>query len=315
MAEVISQPGPPTAKAPVEIEAAPEIDDTEVEKDTTPVAEPSDPPPVREPSDPQPQQRTVPGEPSFDGLDIGETATPDTEVDEIVLGARTLSDLGGDPDAIAGIKFDRVEVEFTSTTKRTIGYLNGESTIISEVARDPSQQNIEQRVEDGVSYDVEMREDGSEHLRGRTGDPSNGQVTTMLQPPNIPGAVPSAEPDEPEEEVEVEDPPTRGPDEPTPPAEGRLRRTGERIVSADREVFLDEHGREQVEQLLTVQDSRINGGRPTNIPTVYEGVALRKEDAIQAAMASRKIFESFQSEEEAAEGIVCLLYTSPSPRD
>jgi hypothetical protein len=52
---------------------------------------------------------------------------------------------------------------------------------------------------------------------------------------------------------------------------------------------------------ITVEDSRLNGGKPTLIPTIWYGFRLTAERAIERAVRSKKSWPAFDTIEEAAE--------------
>lgn len=49
----------------------------------------------------------------------------------------------------------------------------------------------------------------------------------------------------------------------------------------------------------SVEDKRLNGGKPTLIPFVYEGRVVDVKEAVQRAVESKKVFPSFDTNEEA----------------
>ena len=51
----------------------------------------------------------------------------------------------------------------------------------------------------------------------------------------------------------------------------------------------------------SVQDSRLNGGRPTLIPFLYEGRILEGAEAVDRAVASKKVWPAFDTNDEATE--------------
>ena len=50
----------------------------------------------------------------------------------------------------------------------------------------------------------------------------------------------------------------------------------------------------------SVQDDRLNGGRPTLIPFLYKGRRVEPREAIELAAASKQIWPSFDTNEEAS---------------
>ncbi len=50
---------------------------------------------------------------------------------------------------------------------------------------------------------------------------------------------------------------------------------------------------------ITVMDPRLNNGRPTNIPSLWKGVEVDEDTAVQNALASGRRFTSFDSIEAA----------------
>lgn len=61
----------------------------------------------------------------------------------------------------------------------------------------------------------------------------------------------------------------------------------------------DQSGRFMTERSITVTDPRLNGGRPTNIPSLWKGKELPQEQAVQNALSSGKQFQSFDTLESA----------------
>jgi hypothetical protein len=53
------------------------------------------------------------------------------------------------------------------------------------------------------------------------------------------------------------------------------------------------------ERSITVTEPGLNGGQPTNIPTIWDGRQLSEDEAIQRAIASNQKFPSFNSIDEA----------------
>lgn len=60
-------------------------------------------------------------------------------------------------------------------------------------------------------------------------------------------------------------------------------------------------GSVSTELSITVTDPRINGGRPTNIPSLWEGEELQEGDAVEKALMSGREFSSFNSVEDAVD--------------
>jgi hypothetical protein len=50
---------------------------------------------------------------------------------------------------------------------------------------------------------------------------------------------------------------------------------------------------------LGIDDERINGGKPSLIPTVWDGEILEQEDAVKRAVASGKEWPSFKDHTES----------------
>jgi hypothetical protein len=63
----------------------------------------------------------------------------------------------------------------------------------------------------------------------------------------------------------------------------------------------NQDGSYSTELSITVTDPRLNGGRPTNIPSLWGGRVLEEGDAVGQALASGKRWNSFNSIEEAVE--------------
>jgi hypothetical protein len=60
-------------------------------------------------------------------------------------------------------------------------------------------------------------------------------------------------------------------------------------------------GSYSTEMSITVTDPRLNGGRPTNIPSLWKGREVPQEQAITNALATRKPYAAFNSIDEAVQ--------------
>ena len=111
----------------------------------------------------------------------------DREVEEIFIRRKSLDELGADVNALAAVDWDRIETSQLAdgrTQKIGVDDRTGESRVLQvSEAEAGSGPTVSQVVEDGVSYDVETRPDGSQWLLGRTGTRSG--VGVMLAPPPV----------------------------------------------------------------------------------------------------------------------------------
>lgn len=74
--------------------------------------------------------------------------------------------------------------------------------------------------------------------------------------------------------------------------------TGQAVASG-REIFQNPDGTVSTELSITVTDERLNEGKPTNIPSLWNGVELSEDESILMALKSGKKYESFKSIEAA----------------
>jgi len=82
------------------------------------------------------------------------------------------------------------------------------------------------------------------------------------------------------------------------------RRKGNVVPSTGRPLIQNEDGSVSSELSITITDPRINKGKPTNIPSIWDGEKLSDEEAIERAISSGKKFESFKTIEDAVEAAV-----------
>lgn len=115
----------------------------------------------------------------------------DTEIEDIYARAKSLDALGSDPTALAAVNWDRTETRVTPAgAVERVGYdaMTGHSAVLGvEPAQQPVQMaeaRIEQRIENGTAFDVEVRGDGSEWLLGRSGEARGAGM--MLRAPATP---------------------------------------------------------------------------------------------------------------------------------
>lgn len=96
----------------------------------------------------------------------------DREVDTLYLRKASLDSLGADPRALNAVAWDRVDTAETQngTEKTGVDTMTGERRALgTDAPKEKPQPTIKQVVEDGISYDVEVKPDGSEWLVGKTG--------------------------------------------------------------------------------------------------------------------------------------------------
>ena len=90
------------------------------------------------------------------------------------------------------------------------------------------------------------------------------------------------------------------------------RRTNERVLNV--QMGVENLRRHSFENAMTgnkkgnssvlsgsVQDERLNGGRPTLIPFLYKGKVVDGATAVELALASGRVWPSFDTNEEATE--------------
>lgn len=70
-------------------------------------------------------------------------------------------------------------------------------------------------------------------------------------------------------------------------------------VDLNRPAINNPDGTISTERSITVQADDLNGGQPTNIPTIWEGKQLSERDAIRRAVLSGQKYPAFRSIEEA----------------
>lgn len=145
--------------------------------------------------------------------------------------------------------------------------------------------------ENGKLYDVQVRPDGSQHLLGETGKQRTG-VSVQIAPPTAP-----KEPEVTKKEL--------GPLPLTPEAKVERLTPGESVKNPD--------GTKSTEYSITVEDPRLNDGKPTNIPTIWkvDGKIVRlvphgeapndttQEAAISHAIKSGERFPAYDTVDEA----------------
>jgi hypothetical protein len=74
-----------------------------------------------------------------------------------------------------------------------------------------------------------------------------------------------------------------------------------KTVSSGREIFQNADGTVSTELSITVTDERLNEGKPTNIPSLWNGIELSEDESILMALKSGNKYESFKSIEAAVE--------------
>lgn len=67
------------------------------------------------------------------------------------------------------------------------------------------------------------------------------------------------------------------------------------LASTGRPMLANPDGSVSTEESITITDERLNGGRPTNIPSIWGGKRRSDEDAITEALRSGQTFPSFTS--------------------
>ena len=87
----------------------------------------------------------------------------------------------------------------------------------------------------------------------------------------------------------------------TPPSEMPMPMARPEIhPTNNRPILHNGDGSISTEESITVIDPRLNGGRPTNIPSIWDGQRTNSDDeAVTAALNSGQAFNSFESIEQA----------------
>lgn len=110
---------------------------------------------------------------------------PETEIEDTFLRATSLKSL--DPNALKAVKWDRVETTVNSAgVEETTGFddINGLTASLGRKdAEEPPELDLFTVEEDGVVYDMERREDGSEWLLGQSGQGRRGAAIQTKAPP------------------------------------------------------------------------------------------------------------------------------------
>tara|TARA_R110000824_G_scaffold12639_3_gene55454 strand:- start:224 stop:535 length:312 start_codon:yes stop_codon:yes gene_type:complete len=71
------------------------------------------------------------------------------------------------------------------------------------------------------------------------------------------------------------------------------------LIDLARPIIRNRDGSSSTERSLTVNDPRLNGGLPTNIPSIWDGIRLPEGAAIARAVDSQKMFPAFETIIEA----------------
>lgn len=113
--------------------------------------------------------------------------TPDRDIDEVFSRQASYDAIGNDRNALKSVAWDKIEHRVTETGGReVIGHdlKGGHSAVIDRTEPETADQvaQIYQKVEDGISYDVQRRADGSEWLLGRTGEGRTGVTVQLVSP-------------------------------------------------------------------------------------------------------------------------------------
>jgi hypothetical protein len=75
--------------------------------------------------------------------------------------------------------------------------------------------------------------------------------------------------------------------------------TGLVLSSTGRPILGNPDGSSSTELSITVTDPRLNGGMPTNIPSIWQGHELDEDGAVLMAIQSGQKFGAFKSVDEA----------------
>lgn len=83
--------------------------------------------------------------------------------------------------------------------------------------------------------------------------------------------------------------------------DGQNRRSVGTLGANGRPMLQNSDGSVSTEESITVTDPQLNGGKPTNIPSIWNGQRLREGQAVAAAMQSGQRFPAFGSIDEAVQ--------------
>lgn len=120
--------------------------------------------------------------------------------------------------------------------------------------------------------------------------PGAGQQSALPTLPGMPGQARSFAPDGMPPVPAIQGP-AGGGGLPALPAPGARPGTTTPIPNAD--------GTVSTERSITVEAQGLNGGRPTNIPTIWNGRQVSEDDAVRLAIASGQAFPAFDTIEQA----------------
>jgi len=70
-------------------------------------------------------------------------------------------------------------------------------------------------------------------------------------------------------------------------------------VQKGRPLLLNPDGSFSTEESITITDPRINGGAPTNIPSIWGGRRYDEENAVLQALQSKLQFDAYKNIDEA----------------
>lgn len=193
------------------------------------------------------------------------------EAEQEFIQRKSLEALGSDPAALNAVAWDQIEERPNADgTVTKIGHDNMTGTSRVIAAEQPqaqptdggqpqenvhSQAFVKKVIEDGVSYDVRVMPDGSEHLLGKTGETKRGP-SIMLRPP---GFVTPPEPGAGKEGM-----PALGPDTGKKTAEGRA-------------IIQNSDGSYSTERTITESVD----GKWVNIPTIFGGKIVPPDEAVK----------------------------------
>ena len=90
------------------------------------------------------------------------------------------------------------------------------------------------------------------------------------------------------------------PGAPTPTADPTEGLPDPAVVVRTKPLVELEEGGQSYERTITITDEAINGGRPTNIPTIWDGQQVSDDDAIRVAAESGQTFPAYGTVESAA---------------
>jgi len=193
-----------------------------------------------------------------------------TDVEQRFLKKSALDDIASDPAAMSSVAWDRIHeeerpdgsvqrygIDDETSARYPLDLVEPQVQDADAPGAKPKGPQISQVIENGVSYDIETREDGSEWLRGRTGEISGVGVQLKAAGTSTPEKAGLGT----DGQRTAGKQPSKASAAPISTMIKRLD-PGEGVDNAD--------GTQSSERSITVTDPLLNDGRPTNIPTIWK---------------------------------------------